>query len=218
MLGFVPGSLMGDGGVPSKRRGLWRAVLWGCLSTKSNPLRSADCPLYSAAWRGLCTLLVLSAPLCYALVYFEMHCTLTILPKYVGEKQIFASWPIPLAEAIMVVCFPYLLWVLVVFGLHWLAFKACRRPIPPRRALWCAAAGFPLSYYCVWSIPASVPFIEIILVFTWFWDWENREILLWFERLGTWIPACVGLILLAVGVRNNVRGWQPEAGAAPAPP
>lgn len=184
-------------------RGIWRAVLFGSLSGR-NPLLSREWAWHAVVSRSFLTVILLSAPLCYFLGYYEVNSPFTILPIY-EHMYAYPSWPVALAEAYLYTCGPYLLWVPLVFAMHWLGFRSrgTKYSVPPARRLWCAAMGFPFAYWCLWSLPNSLKYILVYLRWVVFLEVKHPKFLFWWYLAIMCISAGSGLALLFLGIWNN---------------
>ena len=188
-------------------RAVWRDVASVFLVGRRNALLAGKWPWYIAAPVSMCAIIVMCAPLCIALAYYETTSPDTILPLY-GPGYAWPSWPVALAEAYLFTCAPYIAWVAVVFGFECLGLWLDGLPVRPAGRLWMAAWGFTVPYVLLWCIPMSLPYVFLILALVVLRNVPDVRFLGCFYRGITWLSLVAGTILLLWGlfrVRQYVK-------------
>jgi len=180
-------------------------VLAGAFSRKHSVLVAQHRPWFHSVLTSLVFVILAVAPLSYLVARAIKSIEVISYEPGLLERP---SWPEALSWAFAVLAGPYLLWVALVYGLHRLLVRsdATRRP----GALCEAAAGLVLAYLACWCLPVSWPCVflgsvEGYLLPAAFRDPFYRGLYHTIYYGTPIISAVFGLVLLVVGVRNNIR-------------
>ena len=192
-----------------------RSLFWGFLCPRKNLLLEGRWPLYAVVLAGLGMVVAMSTMTSFRIAQrrHAMEWSLTsildppsprrTLPRLVAEECLFANGP-------------YAVWIALLWWAHcaFLPRKHWKRGMSYLHA----AAGFPLPYVLVWLFPLRWWFIEGKI---WFFlltrfKYDIGSVPVWYmlSDVIRWGSVCAGIVLVVVGVRNNLRVFDQAPGAA----
>jgi len=185
---------------------LLKAVCWGLIRPRPNPLLERTQPWWAVTLLSLAVVVVLSTPFCIPMVYCQTNIYYLVATEEVepGEYRTL-SLPVAVGQACLVMIGPYLVWGALVYVVHRFFVGRFRAGYVSRRILFQAAAGFPLPYVLLWSVPVCLPWLVLHLSFAVLWGWNLPRLAMWLLYGSQGLCVSCGLGLAVVGIRNNLR-------------
>ncbi len=187
----------------NKARLGWRGVrlLLGRLSG-----RMAVLPGQQASWTrplllSLVVVILLSTPLSLILSVVIMNTHVHVASKEFGQTHVRLTWAQLLAYSYCWTVLPYLLWVPLIYSIHWCLIG--RKEKLTSRQMWALATRFYFPYFLIWCVPISRGWIILYLrlwVLYPMLTWRVCEILYVALPVGSGL---IGLVWLSLGIRSN---------------
>ena len=163
-------------------------------------------PGQQASWTrplllSLVVVILLSTPLSLICSLIVMNTHVGVASKEFWETYTRPTWAQVLAYSYSWTVLPYLLWVPLIYSIHW--WLIGRKEKLTSRQMWALATRFYFPYFLIWCVPISSVWIIIYLRL-----WVLYPMLTWrvCAILRVALPVgsrLIGLVWLSLGIRSN---------------